>query len=213
MNQEPDTSQQLHPALPKNARFVILIYLFGAPALLMLADGLHYYHHYLIANVVFKMALVAFIVGSFGITYLLPESAKYFGLAGTGLVALGSIMISGMSTEVLYEDLLADKGFRITDIKEFQHLLQSTDAMRVIYLPTGFAFPLGLVALGLGIFRTPFTPRYISVILCVGALIHTVARIVNTVTLLLLSEAVLLIASSLTGWFMWRYKPEHTVAK
>ena len=199
----------LQPALPKNARFVILIYLFGAPALLMLADGLHYYHHYLIANVIFKTALVAFIVGSFGITYLFPETEKYFGLAGTGLVTLGSIMISGMSTEVLYQDLLADKGYKMGDIKEFEQLLQSTDAMRVIYLPTGFAFPLGLVVLGIGIFRTPFTPRYISVILCVGALFHTVARIANNVILLLLSEVVLLIASSLTGWFMWRYKPEH----
>ena len=175
----------------------------------MLADGLHYYHHYLIANVVFKMALVAFIVGSFGITYLLPESAKYFGLVGTGLVALGSVMISGMSTEVLYQDLLADKGYKISDIKEFEQLLHSTDAMRVIFLPTGFAFPLGLVALGIGIFRTPFTPRYISIILCAGALFHTVARMINNVTLLLLSEGVLLIASSLTGWFMWRYQPEH----
>jgi hypothetical protein len=210
MNLQPDTNHQLQPALPKNARFVILIYLFGAPALLMLADGLHYYHHYLIANVVFKMALVAFIVGSFGITYLLPDSLKYFGLAGTGLVALGSIMVSGMSTEVLYEDLLADKGLRMHDIDELKHLLQSTDAMRVIYLPTGFAFPLGLVALGLGIFRTRFTPRYISVILCGGALFHTVARVANNVTLLLLSEGVLLIASSLTGWFMWRYRPEHS---
>jgi hypothetical protein len=118
-------------------------------------------------------------------------------------------MIAGMSTEILYQDLLADKGYKITDIKEFEHLLQSTEAMRVIFLPTGFGFPLGLVVLGMGIFRTPYTPRYISIILCLGALFHTVARFINHVSLLLLSEAVLLIASSLTGWFMWRYKPKH----
>jgi len=175
----------------------------------MLADGLHYYHHYLIANVIFKMALVAFIVGSFGLTYLFPKSEKYFGLAGTGLVTLGSIMIAGMSTEILYQDILLDKGYKISDLKEFEQLLQSTDAMRVIYLPTGFAFPLGLVVLGIGIFRSPYTPRYISIILCAGALFHTAARIVNHVTLLLLSEGILLVASSLTGWFMWRYKPDH----
>jgi hypothetical protein len=206
---DSNAKQLEHSSLPKNARFVILIYLFGAPALLMLADGLHYYQHYLIANVIFKTALVAFIVGSFGVTYLFPKSEKYFGLVGTGLVALGSVMISGMSTEVLYQDLLIHSGYKGSDVKEVERLLQSTEAMRVIFLPTGFAFPLGLVVLGLGIFRTPFTPRYISIILCAGALFHTVARIVNNVVLLLLSEAVLLFASSLTGWFMWRYKPKH----
>jgi hypothetical protein len=206
---DSNTKQLAHPSLPKNGRLVIFIYLFAAPALLMLADGLHYYHHYLIANVIFKTALVAFIVGSFGITYLFPESEKYFGLAGTGLVALGAIMIAGMSTEILYQDLLIYKGYKISDLKEFEQLLESTDAMRVIYLPTGFAFPLGLVILGIGIFKTPYTPRYISIILCAGALFHTVARIVNHVTLLLLSEGILLVASSLTGWFMWRYKPKH----
>ena len=179
----------------------------------MLADGLHYYHHYLIANVIFKMALVAFIVGSFGLTYLFPPSEKYFGLAGTGLVALGSIMVAGMSTEILYQDLLIDKGYKISDLKEFEQILRSTDAMRVIYLPTGFAFPLGLVILGIGIFRTPYTPRYISIILCAGALFHTVARMVNHVTLLLLSEGILLVASSLTGSFIWRYKSEHPSRK
>ncbi|MBP9925638.1 MAG: hypothetical protein KBF45_06575 [Cyclobacteriaceae bacterium] len=208
-----DATQLTHSPLPKNARFIILIYLFGAPVLLMLADGLHYYHHYLIANVIFKTALVTFIVGSFGLTYLFPESAKYFGLAGTGLVALGSIMVAGMSTEILYQDILLDKGYKISDIKEFDQLLRSTDAMRVIYLPTGFAFPLGLVVLSIGIFRSPYTPRYISIILCVGALFHTVARMVNHVTLLLLSEGILLVASSLTGWFMWRYTPDQLGVK
>jgi len=118
-----------------------------------------------------------------------------------------------MSTEILYQDLLIDKGYKISDLKEFEQILRSTDAMRVIYLPTGFAFPLGLVILGIGIFRTPYTPRYISIILCAGALFHTVARMVNHVTLLLLSEGILLVASSLTGSFIWRYKSEHPSRK
>src|SRR6188768_3585234 len=81
------------PPLPRASRFVISVYLFGAPALLMLADSLHYYHHYLIANVIFKMALVAFVLGSFGLAYLFPDKEKYFGLIGTGMVTLGAITI------------------------------------------------------------------------------------------------------------------------
>jgi len=198
-----------HPRLPKGSRLIILLYLFAAPTLLMFADGLHYYHHYLVANVLFKTALVAFVVGSFGLTYLFPPSAKYFGLMGTGLITLGAIMISAMSTETLFEDLLADKGYKLSDIREFETVLKSQEVMRVIYLPTGFAFPLGLVSLGIGIFRTPFTPRYISIILCIGAVLHTAARFSNNLLFLLISEAILLTASSLTGWFMWRYKPAH----
>jgi uncharacterized iron-regulated membrane protein len=193
--------------LPPFSRLIISIYLIGAPLLLISADIFHYYHHYLIAAVVFKVALAAFTVGSFGFAYLLPDNAKYFGLAGAGLVALGAITISAMSTEILFQDLLHDKGYSFEDIREFKEVLQSTNAMRVIFLPSGFAFPLGLLSLAVGIFLTKYTPRYIAFILCAGAVLHTVARFVNTISFLLLSEGVLLIASSLSGWFMWRYKP------
>src|SRR6478752_6967548 len=182
--------------LPKASRFVISIYLFGAPALLMIADGIHYYHHYLIANVIFKMALVAFVLGSFGLAYLFPDSEKYFGLIGTGMVTLGAITISAMSTETLLLDLINEKGFSAEHVNELKTILKSAEAMRVIYLPSGFAFPLGLVVLGVGLFRTPYVPRYISVVLCAGAIFHTSARIINNLSLLLLSESVLLMGSS-----------------
>jgi hypothetical protein len=198
-----------HSPLPKTSRLVVLGYLFAAPALLMLADVFHYTHHYLLANVVFKTALVVFVVASFGLTYLFPPNAKYFGLVGTGLVSLGAVMISAISTETLYQDLLAEKGYSLYQIREFESVLQSAEAVRVIYLPTGFAFPLGLVVLGIGIYRTKFTPNYIAIILCGGAVLHTISRFFDNLSFLLISEAVLLIASSLAGWFMWRYKAVH----
>ena len=195
------------PALPKFSRLIIAVYFFAAPASLMIADSLHYFHHYLIAIVIFKTSLVLFVVGSFGQAYMLPDKSRYFGLVGTGLVTLGAITISAMSTATLFQDLLADQGYNFRQIKEVEQVLQSTNAMKVIYLPSGFGFPIGLVVLAIGIYQTPYTPRSISILLCIGALFHTVARFVNTLTLLLLSEAVLVIAFSLTGWFMWRYKP------
>jgi hypothetical protein len=193
--------------LPKFSRLIILIYLFGAPTMLMLADSLHYFNHYLIAVVVFKLALVSFIVGSFGIAYMLPDHARAFGLVGTGLVALGAVTIAAMSTATLFQDLLKDNGYTTSQIQDLQADLERTNAIRVIYLPAGFAFPLGLVSLAIGIFRTSITPNFIAIILIVGAILHTVARFVDEISLLLISEAVLLVASSLTGWFMWRYKP------
>ena len=199
--------------LPKFSRSIIAIYLFGAPLLLMAADTLHYYHHYLIAVVIFKVALAAFTVGSFGLAYMLPDETKYFGLAGAGLIALGAITISAMSTSTLFEDLLRDEGYKFADIKELKHVLESDNAMRVIFLPSGFAFPLGLVALAIGIFRTDYTPKYIAIILCAGAVLHTIARFFNDLSFLLISEGVLLIASSLTGFFMWRYKPTRSSKK
>lgn len=194
------------PNLPKFSRLIIFIYFFCAPAMLMLADSLHYFQHYLLAVVIFKTALVLFVVGSFGQAYMLPDNSRNFGLVGTGLVTLGAITISAMSTATLFRDLLMDEGYQLNEINK---MLESPDAMRVIYLPSGFGFPIGLVILGIGLYRTPYTPRYISIILCAGAIFHTVARFVNTLTLLLLSEGVLMIASSLAGWFVWRYKPTH----
>ncbi|MEJ0028890.1 MAG: hypothetical protein WDO15_00225 [Bacteroidota bacterium] len=194
--------------LPKFSRLIISIYLFGAPFMLMLADSLHYFNHYLLAVVAFKVALVSFVVGSFGVAYMLPDKARAFGLIGTGLVALGAITISAMSTATLFEDLLKDSGYTAAQMKDLQHDLERTNAIRVIYLPSGFAFPLGLVSLAIGISRTQYTPNYIAIILIIGAVLHTVARFIDEISLLLISEAVLLIASSLTGWFMWRQKPQ-----
>lgn len=196
----------MHEPLPKFSRLIILIYLFGAPSMLMLADTLHFFNHYLIAVVVFKLALVSFVVGSFGLAYMLPDRARAFGLIGTGLVALGAVTISAMSTATLFEDLLKDGGYTASQLKKLQDDLESANAIRVIYLPSGFAFPLGLVSLSIGIFRTKITPNYIAIILIVGAVLHTVARFVDEISFLLISEGVLLTASSLTGWHMWRYK-------
>ncbi|HZY79542.1 MAG TPA: hypothetical protein VFE50_08470 [Cyclobacteriaceae bacterium] len=192
--------------LPKFSRLIISIYLFGAPTMLMIADGFHYFGHYLIAVVVFKIALVSFVVGSFGLAYMLPDHARAYGLIGTGLVALGAITISAMSTATLFQDLLKEGGYSEAQLKDLESTLENTKALRVIYLPSGFAFPLGLVSLAIGIFRTTYTPNYIAVILIVGAVFHTVARFVDEISLLLISEVILLTASSLTGWFMWRYK-------
>jgi hypothetical protein len=192
--------------LPKFSRLIISIYLFGAPFMLILADSLHYFNHYLLAVVAFKLALVSFVVGSFGVAYMLPDKARAFGLVGTGLVALGAVTVSAMSTATLFEDLLRDNGYTAEQLKSLQHDLERTNAIRAIYLPSGFAFPLGLVSLAIGIFRTQYTPNYIALILIVGAVFHTVARFVDDISLLLLSEAVLLVASLLVGWFMWRYK-------
>jgi hypothetical protein len=194
--------------LPKFSRLIISIYLFGAPSMLMLADTLHYFHHYLIAVVVFKVALVSFVVGSFGLAYMLPDRARYFGLAGTGLVALGAITISAMSTATLFKDVLEATGYPPVQMKVLELNLRQADALRVIYLPSGFAFPLGLVLLAVGLMRTKYTPNYIAIILVVGAAFHTVARFFDNIVMLLVSEAILLIASTLAGWFMWRYKPQ-----
>jgi hypothetical protein len=196
------------PPLPKFSRLIISVYLFGAPSMLMLADTLHYFNHYLVAVVAFKLALVSFVVGSFGVTYMLPERARLFGLIGTGLVALGTITISAMSTATLFQDLLKESGYTASQLKDLEENLKSTDALRAVYLPSGFAFPLGLVLLSAGILRTYYTPHYAAYILIIGAVLHTIARFVNDLTMLLISEAVLLVASCLVGWFMWRYKPQ-----
>jgi hypothetical protein len=192
--------------LPKFSRLIISIYLFGAPTMLMLADSLHYFNHYLLAVVVFKLALVSFVVGSFGVAYMLPDNARAFGLVGSGLVALGAVTISAMSTATLFEDLLKDNGYSAAQIQGLQKDLHRTNALRVIYLPSGFGFPLGLVSLAIGIFRTKYTPQIASIILIVGAVFHTVARFINEISWLLISEAILLVASLIVGWFMWRYK-------
>jgi hypothetical protein len=203
-----ESTSPVHNPLPKFSRMIIGVYLFAAPSLLMTADLLHFFHHYLIANVIFKMALVAFILGSFGLAYMFPEKAKYFGLAGAGMVALGCVTISAMSTETLVLDLVNNQHFGESEIKKLKQIFESADAIRVVYLPSGFAFPLGLVVLGIGLLKSPYTPRYISVILFAGAICHTIGRFVDNLSFLLFSEVVLFVASALTGWFMWRYKPD-----
>lgn len=195
MKQEP---------LSLSARIIILVYLIAAPLLLMVADSLHYFGYYVIAVITFKLALVAFILGAFGTAYLLPERSKYFGLVGSGLITLGAITLSAISTADLFNLLFERSGYTQQQIENMQQTLISANGIKAVYLPVGFAFPLGLFVLAIGIFRGGYTPKYISYIMCAGALIFTIARFTESLPFLLISEAALCIASSSTGFHMTR---------
>jgi hypothetical protein len=196
----------IHSRISLFGRSVISLYLFAAPLLLTAADLLHYYHHFIFSTLAFKMSLVTYVLGSFGLAYLFEKRALYYGLAGSGLVTLGAITFSAISTVDLFQDMLSHGHFKDEDMLHLQNAMETSKILKTVYLPSMYAFPLGLLVLSIGIYRAQFTRHYVALLLCGGALLHTVARIFTNFQFLLLSEAILTVASFLTGIYILRYK-------
>jgi len=187
-------------------RSVIALYLFAAPLLLTAADVFHHYHHFILSTLAFKMSLVTYVVGSFGLAYLFEKKALYYGLAGAGLVTLGAITFSAISSVDLFQDMLSQRHFKDEDMLHLKNAMDTSKILKTIYLPSMYAFPLGLLVLSIGIYKAKFTRHYMAILLCAGALLHTIARILPNFQFLFLSEAILTAASLMTGIYILRYE-------
>ena len=195
-----------HTPISLFGRSVISLYLFAAPLLLTLADVFHYYHYFVLSTLAFKMSLVTYVIGSFGLAYLFSDRARYYGLTGSGLVALGAITFSAISTVELFQDMLTHGHFKDEDMLHLRNAMKTSDLYQTVYLPSMYAFPLGLLVLSIGLYRSQFVKHYVALLLCIGALLHTVARILPNFEFLFISEAVLTVASFLTGIYILKYK-------
>lgn len=187
-------------------RSVISLYLFAAPLLLTVADVFHYYHHFILSTLAFKMSLVTYVIGSFGLAYLFSDKAKYYGLTGSGLVTLGAITFSAISTVDLFQDTISHGHFKDEDMLHLKNAMETSKLLETIYLPSMYAFPLGLLVLSIGIYKAAFVKHYVAILLCTGALLHTIARVIPNFQFLFLSEAILTLASFMTGIYILKYK-------
>ena len=192
--------------IPLFGRSVISLYLFAAPLLLTLADVFHYYHHFILSTLAFKMSLVTYVISSFGLAYLFSDRARYYGLIGSGLVALGSITFSAISTVELFQDTLRHGHFKDDDMLHLENVMRTSDLLQTIYLPSMYAFPLGLLVLSIGIYKSEFVKNYVSILLCFGAVLHTAARVIPNFQFLFLSEAILTVSSFMAGIYLLKYK-------
>jgi len=196
----------IHSRISQLGRSVISLYLFAAPVLLTAADVLHYYEYFILSNLAFKMSLVTYVISSFGLAYLFEKRALYFGLIGAGLVTLGAITFSAISTVDLFQDSLSYGNFKKEDMLHLKNAMKESKIFGAIYLPSMYAFPLGLLVLSIGIYKAQFTRNYLAILLCVGALVHTIARIIPNFQFLFISEAILTVGSFLTGIYILHYK-------
>lgn len=197
----------LNTPMPLFGRSVISLYLFAAPVLLTSADIFHYAEHFILSTLTFKMSLVMYIIGSFGLAYLFSGSARYYGLAGAGLVTLGAITFSAISTVDLFQDMLKHGDFKNEDMLHLKNAMDTSKLLKTVYLPSMYAFPLGLFVLSIGIYKAQFTRHYLALLLCAGTLLHTVARVMTNLHFLFLSEAILTVTSLLTGIYILKYEP------
>lgn len=194
-----------HSPISLFGRSVISLYLFAAPLLLTAADVFHYYQHFILSTLAFKMSLVTYVVGSFGLAYLFEKKALYYGLAGAGLVTLGAITFSAISTVDLFQDMHTHGHFKDQDMLHLENV-DTSKILKTVYLPSMYAFPLGLLVLSIGIYKAQFTRHYLALLLCTGALLHTIARILPNFQFLFLSEAILTVGSFMTGIYILRYE-------
>lgn len=177
------------------------ISLIAAPVMLLLADltnfisGLHY-PRYLIA----KTAFAVFIAATLGLVHLLRERADRMGLIGGGLTIVGCISGATIVTFGLLEQTAI--AVRL-DAATLQSIERATEQiwMAVVMFPLpGLFFPIGLLVLSVGLYRTKLVARLIAVVLALGAVLFPIGRIPGILPFELASDILLVVALGLIGW-------------
>jgi hypothetical protein len=124
----------------------------------------------------------------FGITQLVRKHADRLGLTGAALTLLGATV--GARILVLVQ-------LRALGKQDPMELLQTAPIVWVSIVPIGLMYPIGLILLGIALFRSQY--RTIGVLLALGGLCFPPGRIAGIVPALYLSDGLLAIAYAWLG--------------
>ena len=122
----------------------------------------------------------------FGITQLVREHADRLGLTAAALTLLGATVGARIMVLVQLRDL---------GRQDPVELLQTAPIVWASVIPIGLMYPIGLILLGVALFRSRY--RTIGVMVALGGLLFPPGRIASIVPALYLSDGLLAIAY---GW-------------
>jgi hypothetical protein len=170
-----------------------------APFLLLTGDLLSgvqgaSYAQYVVA----KVGYSTFFAVILGLMHLLREQADRTGIIGGGMAMIGC-----MSGVVIVTGNLLNNGVSGLDEAARQTLnpvWQSFKfAMVMIPLP-GLFFPIGLLVLSVGLWRTGIMARWQTALLGLAAILFPLARIPSIVAIAITSDILFILSLGLMGW-------------
>ncbi|HEX9982656.1 MAG TPA: hypothetical protein VGF69_05305 [Thermoanaerobaculia bacterium] len=147
---------------------------------------------------------VGFMIGAVcGIVHLLREKADRLGLSGAALTLLGWVASARIMVLIQLQSLL---GKGVPDVPEnsIGKILESAPMVFVSIVPVGILFPLGLVILGLGIWKAGPAGRWAGLLLAMGGVLFPAGRAVGIAPAIFAADVVLATSFALLGWQMLR---------
>lgn len=155
-------------------------------------------------SIVLWLAFVFFVPAIIGLAFILHENGNpRLALAGGALAFFGAM--AGASMQVLFRvyAVLNEHG-----AAQSVELLRGTFKLIAATQMIGLAFPIGLILLAVGIYRTQIFNPATAFLLAAGAALFPVGRIGGFTFAILGSGVVLLAAFGLIGWQILRKKKE-----
>lgn len=181
------------------------ICLFAAPTMLLLgdllgfADGLHYWHYFFC-----KAALAFFVFAIFALVERLKPSAEKFAVIAGGTAIIGAVSGATLFSFAYLGRELEKSGLDPETIPALTVVFREVYQTMVFAPLPGLCFPIGLLALSIGLFRAKNISRIATVSLAFGAILFPTGRIPGILPVSIASDALLIVGLSLIGWQLLR---------
>jgi len=148
--------------------------------------------------VIMKIGFAMFFAIILGLMHLLREHADRTGIIGGGLAMIGC-----MSGVVIVTGQLLDKGVSGLDeaaMQVFNPVWQQFHFATVMIPLPGLFFPIGLLVLSSGLWRTGLVARWQVAILALSAILFPIARIPDIPVIAIASDILFIVSLGLMGW-------------
>jgi hypothetical protein len=179
------------------------ISLAAAPILLLTGDltGFApdlYFAHYLLA----KAGLAAFVFAVIVLIEMLRPHSDRLGLIGGGMAIIGAISGTTLFSFAYFYKEMGGGGFDAATWQSFEQVFSKVYLVMVFAPLPGLFFPLGLITLSVGLFKTKVVSRWAAIALGLGAFLFPVGRIPGILPVSIASDVFLALSLCFIGWQM-----------
>ncbi len=134
-----------------------------------------------------------------GLSQLLRASADGVGLLGAASTLVGWAAATRISV-LIQLDALLRAGVEGVPASALESIFKSAPAVFVSVFPVGLFFPLGLITLGLALFRWRPVNRWFGLLLALGGVLFPLGRAVGVEPAIIACDIVLAAAFAAFGW-------------
>lgn len=146
------------------------------------------------------LATAVFMIASIlGLAHLLHKKADWIGLVGATSALLGWMAATRMSS-IFQLNALVRTGVENVPTNAIDLALKSAPPVWGSIFPPGIFFPLGLITLGIALFRYRPVMRWNGLLLAVGGVLFPIGRAANVLPAVIACDLVLATAFALIGW-------------
>jgi hypothetical protein len=142
---------------------------------------------------------VLMVAAVLGLSQLLRASADRVGLLGAAFVLVGWAASTRISA-VIQLHLLLSAGVEGVPPNALESIFKSAPSVWVSFFPVGLFFPLGLITLGLALFRQRPVNRWFGLLLALGGALFPLGRAVGIEYAIIACNVVLASAFAAIGW-------------